>query len=201
MYKYLIFILFSFSLSAQIIPPVEELPEEEETVELEKPKSPWKEKFHYGGNIWVGFWGTLYLEATPMVGWDISEKGTVAGVGASILYYGADKMYGGGLSVGPKVFVRQAIWRTVFAHAEYELMNSSPYNFYDVDPTTITGLNPKNKWGGTGYIGAGFYQNGMRTQGGGFISVLYNLNAPNSGYINRQSIGDGRFVLRIGFFI
>ncbi len=201
MYKYLIFILFSFSLSAQIIPPVEELPEEEETVELEKPKSPWKEKFHYGGNIWVGFWGTLYLEATPMVGWDITEKGTVAGVGASILYYGAEKMYGGGLSVGPKVFVRQAIWRTVFAHAEYELMNSSPYNFYDVDPTTITGLNPKNKWGGTGYIGAGFYQNGMRTQGGGFISVLYNLNAPNSGYINRQSIGDGRFVLRIGFFI
>ena len=201
MYKYLIFILFSLSLSAQIIPPVEELPEEEETVELEKPKSPWKEKFHYGGNIWVGFWGTLYLEATPMVGWDITEKGTVAGVGASILYYGAEKMYGGGLSVGPKVFVRQAIWRTVFAHAEYELMNSSPYNFYDVDPTTITGLNPKNKWGGTGYIGAGFYQNGMRTQGGGFISVLYNLNAPNSGYINRQSIGDGRFVLRIGFFI
>lgn len=186
MYKYLIFILFSFSLSAQIIPPVEELPEEEEAVELEKPKSPWKEKFHYGGNIWVGFWGTLYLEATPMVGWDITEKGTVAGVGASILYYGAEKMYGGGLSVGPKVFVRQAIWRTVFAHAEYELMNSSPYNFYDVDPTTITGLNPKNKWGGTGYIGAGFYQNGMRTQGGGFISVLYNLNAP----IPATSIGN-----------
>src|SRR5690606_25487591 len=124
-------------------------------------------------------WGTLYLEATPMIGWDITEKGTVAGLGASSMYYGADKMYGGGLSVGPKVFVRQAIWRTVFAHAEYEMMNSSPYNFYDVDPTTIQGLNPKNKWGGTGYIGAGFYQNGMRTQGGGFISVLYNLNAPN----------------------
>ena len=200
MYRILFLLLFSLSAYAQIIPPAEPVPEEE-TVELEKPRPQWKDKMHYGGNIWLGFWGTLYVEATPMIGWDISEKGTVAGVGASVMYYGADKIYGGGLSIGPKVFVRQAIWRTVFAHAEYEVMNSSPYNFYDVDPSTIQGLNPKNKWGGTGYVGAGFYQNGMRTQGGGFISVLYNLNAPNSGYINRQSIGDGRLVLRIGFFI
>lgn len=200
MYRILFLLLFPLSASAQIIPPVEPIPDEE-PVELEKPKPQWKDKMHYGGNVWLAFWGTLYLEATPMIGWDITEKGTVAGLGASVMYYGANKMYGGGLSVGPKVFVRQAIWRTVFAHAEYEVMNSSPYNFYNVDPETITEMNPKNRWGGTGYIGAGFYQNGMRTQSGGFISVLYNLNAPNSGFINRQSIGDGRLVLRIGFFI
>lgn len=205
MYRILFFLLITTSSFAQIVIPGEpiEKEEKEKPIEMEKPKPAWKEKMHYGGNIWAGFWGSLYLEATPMVGFDISEKGTVAGLGATILYNGVNRMYGGGLSIGPKVFVRQAIWRSVFAHAEYELMNSSAYNFYDKREAfdSNLSLNPKKVWGGTGYIGAGFYQNGMRTQGGGFISLLYNLNAPNSGFINPQSIGDGRLVLRIGFFI
>ncbi len=209
MHKILLFLLISVGSFAQIIPqgepiPEDDKPEEKKVVELEKPKPLWKERLHYGGNIWLGFWGSLYLDAAPMVGFDITDKGTVAGVGASIIYYGASKNLGGGLSIGPRFFVRQKIWRTVFAHGEYELMNSSPYNFYDTRPTFNPGtsLDPKNKWGGTGYLGVGFYQNRMRQQNGGFISVLYNLGAPNHGFIPQQRIDqEGRFVFRVGFFI
>ena len=201
MYRILFFILFSVSSYAQIIPNGEPIPDDVEEVKDEKPKPEWKERLRYGGNIWAGFYGTLYFEATPMVGIDLTGKGTVAGLGATIMYNGANKIQGGGLSIGPRIFVRQKIWRTIFAHGEYEVINSSPVNFYDTDPSTVQGLDPKNKWGGNGYIGAGFYQNGMRTQNGAFISVLFNPSAPDRGFINRQSIGDGRFVLRLGFLI
>lgn len=201
MYKILLFCLLSFSAFAQILPPAEPIPDEK-PVELEKPKPLWKDRLHYGGNIWLGFWGSFYLDAAPMIGFDVTDKGTVAGLGASIIYSGGSRINGGGLSIGPRLFVRQKVWRTVFAHAEYELMNSTPYNFYDYVPEPNPTLNPKNKWGGTGYVGLGFYQNRMREQSGAFISVLYNLGAPSQGFIPQQRIDqEGRFVFRIGFFI
>jgi hypothetical protein len=201
MYRVLLFCLMSFSSFSQILPPAEPIPEEK-PVEIEKPKPAWKERMHYGGNIWLGFWGSLYLDAAPMIGFDVTDKGTVAGVGASIIYSGVSRANGGGLSIGPRFFVRQKVWRTVFAHGEYELMNSNPYNFYDYVPVANPVLNPKNKWGATGYVGLGFYQNRMREQSGAFISVLYNLGAPNQGFIPQQRIDQqGKFVFRIGFFI
>lgn len=207
MYRILIFVLMSFSATAQVFPPIEYEQEKKEEPKKEEVKiqPAWKDKIHYGGNIWAGFAGSFYFDAAPMVAYELTENGnTMAGIGASIIYSGSSKAYGGGLSIGPRFFVRQGLWRTLFAHAEYELMNSSPYNFYDTRASFAQNqqLDPKNKWGGTGYVGLGFYQNGMRLQKGAFISVLYNLGAPNNGFIPQQRIdSEGRFVFRIGFLI
>lgn len=205
MYRLTLFLLLiSFSTFSQIIPNGEPIPDDEEEpqVELKKQKPAWTENLQYGGNVWLGFWGDLYVEATPMVGMKLNDKGTVAGIGATISYNGSNKIYGGGMSFGPRAFVRQKIWNTVFAHAEYELINSSPYNFYDYEiPQSGIDLDPKNKWGSSAYVGGGFYQGIKGGQGGAFISLLYNL-LPNSGYVNPQAITrDGRLILRVGFFI
>lgn len=203
------FLLFiSISVSAQVIlPKPERIPDDKEVVEKtkepEKVVPEWRERIRYGGNVWMGFWGSFYLDATPMVGYDITGKGTIAGLGASIIVNGKSSDVGGGLSIGPRFFVRQPIWKTVFAHAEYELMNSSKYNFWDTYYLPSTGRPLRgNKWGGAGLIGLGFYQNGYGTQSGAFISVLYNVNAPSSGFISQQRIdSEGRFVFRLGFFL
>lgn len=203
MLKKLFFVLLVSQLSyAQIIPADE--PVKEKVLELEKPKAEWKDRLHYGGNIWLGFAGAFYMDAAPMVGYDLTGNGTVAGVGASLIYYGLRSYEGGGLTVGPRLFLRQKIWRTVFAHAEYELMNSSAYNFYDGaslnNPGSIDPL--ERRWGGTQFIGLGFYQNRMRAQSGPYISVLYNMGATKRGLIPQQRIDpDGYLVFRIGFFI
>lgn len=196
-------LLISVSSFGQIIIPGNEPDDEKQkTVELEKPKPQWIQQLHYGGNIWLGFAGAFYLDAAPMAGIDLTGKGTVVGLGATISYYGISKSLGGGLSAGPRIFARQKIWRTIFAHAEYELINSAPQNFYDSQIVPGQNINLKNRWGDTGYIGLGFYQNRMRAQSGAFISVLYNLGAPNRGYIPQQRIDpDGKFVFRVGFFI
>lgn len=66
----LLFLFLSLRLSAQVIPPAEpiEEPEEDEKepqVLFEKPKPAWRQNLHYGGNIWLGFWGAFILMPLP----------------------------------------------------------------------------------------------------------------------------------------
>jgi hypothetical protein len=204
MQKLIFIFLLSFSLKAQIIPqaePMDEEPQEqqeEKPVLFEKPKAAWKQRMHYGGNIWAQFWGTFYLDASPMLGYDVTEKGTIVGVGASFIYQGGYQQ-GGNVAAGGRLFLRQAIWKSLFAQGEYEFMNApnSPINFYNFD---VDG--PVRKWGASPLIGLGFYQGRNAQQRGSFLSVMYNLGAPSFGYRSLQSIGGNGspFVIRIGYF-
>ena len=204
MQKFIFIFLLSFSLNAQIIPqaePIEEEPQEEQEekpVLFEEPKPAWKQRLHYGGNIWAQFWGALYFDASPMVGYDVTDKGTIVGVGASFIYQGGYQQ-GGNVAAGGRFFVRQAIWKSIFAQGEYEFMNApnNQINFYNFD---VDG--PTRKWGGSPLIGLGFYQGRNAQQRGSFLSVMYNLGAPSFGYRSLQSIGGNGspFVIRIGYF-
>lgn len=198
----IVLLLFSLRLSAQIIPPAEptEEPEEEKEAPIlfEKPKPAWKQNLHYGGNVWLGFWGAFYVDASPMAGYDVTGKGTIVGLGASIIYQGLYKQ-SGSLAYGGRLFLRQAVWRSIFAQAEYELMNASnnANNFYNwkVD-------GPERKWGGSPLIGLGLYQGRTRQQKGSFISLMYNLGSPSFGFVSPQSLGGNGspIVIRIGYF-
>ena len=207
MLKYIFLLLVFTSIYAQIIPQVEpienEEPTKDEPVMFEEPKPLWKQKMHYGGNLWLGFWGAFYIDASPMVGYDISEKGTVAGVGASFIYNGTFNQ-GGNLAAGGRIFIRQAVWKSIFLHGEYELMNAQSSSFYTYDFNDPNNINKPitRKWGGSPLIGAGFYQGGGGQQKGSFISVMYNLGYPTFGYISPQGLGGNNspIVLRFGYF-
>ncbi len=170
---------------------------EEKPIFLEKPKSNFKQNLHYGGNVWLGFFGAFYADVSPMVGYEITNKGTIAGLGGTFIYQGQWQSQGA-YAAGGKVFVRQPIWRSIFAHAEFEMMNAPAYQFYNYNEATDTA----RKWGGSPLVGLGFYQGRTRQQKGSFISVMYNLGYPNSGFISPQGLGGNNspLALRFGFF-
>lgn len=202
------FFLFSLTSVAQIMPQEEPLDEDDKQqteVKIKKERPEWLDKVHYGGNIWGGFFGTLFIDVAPMVGYEITEAGTIAGIGATFVYRGQFQGQNNSLAIGPKIFVRQPIWRSFFAHAEYELVNSDERDFYPFPfvPPNDPNFVPQRKWGGSPLIGLGMYQGRNREQGGSFISVMYNLGYNSVGYINPQGIGGNGspIVLRFGFFI
>ena len=191
-------ILVSLASFAQETP----IEPEEKPIFFEQPKSDFKERLHYGGNLWLGFFGAFYVDASPMVGYEITNAGTVAGVGASFIYQGSFNA-GGVAMAGPRIFIRQPIWRSIFAHAEYELMNAPVNQFYSFDTNNQVGGEFGRKWEGSPLIGAGFYQGRTRQQKGSFISAMYNLGyAYNKGFISPQGLGgnDSPIVIRFGFF-
>jgi hypothetical protein len=198
-------LLFLFqSAFAQVIPAPEPIEEEEEEkpVLFEKPKAAWKANLHYGGNFSLGFFGAFYVDASPMVGYDVSGKGTILGTGAAFIFQGQYGRSRAALSYGGRLFVRQAIWKSVFAHGEYEFMNATRSNFYPVNIMLTQSQNGKRQWGGSPLVGLGLYRGGGAQQKGSFISLMYNLGAPNNGFISPQTIGGSSFpvVLRVGYF-
>lgn len=192
----IIFILLvGFQAFSQEMPQ----PEEEKPVFFEQPTSNFKEKMHYGGNVWAGFFGSFYVDLSPMAGYEITDKGTIAGLGATFIYQGGFNQ-GGTAMAGPRIFIRQAVWRSIFAHAEYELINAPRNQFYSFNGSAEA--TPR-KWEGSPLIGAGFYQGRSREQKGSFISVMYNIGySYNRGFISPQGLGgnDSPFLLRFGFF-
>ena len=169
---------------------------------FEKPKPEWKEKLRYGGTFWLGFFGAFYIDASPMIGYELNDKGTVAGIGANFIFQGTFNRNSAANTnntiFGPKIFIRQQVFKRFFAHAEYEFINAYAdqlysYNLNTTDPS-------KRVWGSSPLIGAGFYQGGDGRRGS-FISLMYNLGYPNRGFISPQSLLGNQtpITLRYGF--
>ncbi|MGR3811516.1 hypothetical protein [Jiulongibacter sp. NS-SX5] len=193
---YILLVLSSISALGQESPQPEEEP-----VYFEQPKSEFKERLHYGGNVWLGFFGAFYADVSPMVGYEITDIGTTAGIGATFIYQGAFNS-GGTAMAGPRLFIRQPIWRSIFAHAEYEIMNAPENQFYSYNQDR-QGIDVGRKWEGSPLVGLGFYQGRTRKQGGSFISIMYNVGySYDRGFISPQGLGGNNspFLLRFGFF-
>lgn len=195
--------IFVFLLAFQAFSQEMPQPEEDKPIYFEQPKSNFKENLHYGGNLWLGFFGSFYADLSPMAGYELNELGTIGGLGATFIYQGRYYVDGTGVAMaGPRLFIRQPIWRSIFAHAEYEIINAPESQFYSFDqnnpPTTI-----QRKWEGSPLVGLGFYQGGNRLQAGSFISVMYNIgHSYGKGFVSPQGLGgnDSPLVLRLGFF-
>jgi hypothetical protein len=202
--KIIFFVLIIQVAYSQVIPAPEPIEEEEEAkpVLFEKPKAAWKSNLHYGGNFSLGFFGAFYVDASPMVGYDVSGKGTIVGTGAAFIFQGQYARSGAALSYGGRIFIRQAIWKSVFAQGEYEFMNGSRSNFYPINSLLTQSEQAKRQWGSSPLVGLGLYRGGGMQQKGSFVSVMYNLGAPNRGFISPQTIGGNTIplALRVGYF-
>ena len=178
----------------------EEPQEKEKPAFFEQPKPAWKDKLRYGGNFWLGFFGAFYIDVSPMVGYEVSNKGTVVGLGANLIYQGVFNG-GGNFVYGPKLFVRQPVFRSIFAQAEYEMMNAYSNQFYSFNANTPVS-DIKKKWEGSPLIGAGFYQ-GRQGQRGSYLALMYNLGYPNRGFISPQGLGGNNspIVIRFGILL
>ena len=169
---------------------------------FEKPKPEWREKLRYGGTFWLGFFGAFYIDASPMVGYELNDKGTVAGIGANFIFQGTFNRNSAANTnntiFGPKIFIRQQVFKRFFAHAEYEFINAYADQFYSYNLNTTD--PSKRVWGSSPLIGAGFYQGGDGKRGS-FISLMYNLGYPNRGFISPQSLlgSETPITLRYGF--
>ena len=203
--KYWLFLACSFLPIAQLVAqeiPLEEKPLiEKSTIPTSLQEKPaWRERLHYGGNLWLGFFGSFYVDVSPMVGYEVTSRGTVAGLGGTFIYQG-----GGGIpadiSVGPRLFVRQAVWRSIFVHAEYEWMRARTDQFYSYDPLVLPNEPSRLKWEGAPVVGIGFYQ-GQGGQSGSFLALMYNLGYPIKGFVSPQGLGgrNSPLSLRFGFF-
>lgn len=157
-----------------------------------------KSKLHYGGNAWASYFNGLFLDLSPTLGYDLNEKGTMLGLSLAIVSFGNSPQKEERFSIGPRVFVRQPIWKSIFAHGEIEAMNASKSQFNDAPPV-VTDFS--KDWRVSPLVGLGFYQGGGGQQRGSFISVLYNLS--NNGYVNPlTSFGStSLFVFRIGVLL
>ena len=169
---------------------------------FEKPKPEWKEKLRYGGTFWLGFFGAFYIDASPMIGYELNDKGTVAGIGVNFIFQGTFNRNSAANTnntiFGPKIFIRQQVFKRFFAHAEYEFINAYADQFYSYNLNTTD--PSKRFWGSSPLIGAGFYQGGDGRRGS-FISLMYNLGYPNRGFISPQSLLGNQtpITLRYGF--
>ena len=84
------------------------------------------DKFFTGGNIGFQIGNPTMIDVSPLLGYKIT-KHTSIGIGASYLYYhfhevtyNADYISN---TYGGRFFAEQTIWRDLFAHGEYEVLN------------------------------------------------------------------------------
>ena len=196
------FIISTLSVFSQEGIPTSSDKDSQTQVFFEKPKPEWKEKLRYGGTFWLGFFGAFYIDASPMIGYELNDKGTVAGIGANFIFQGTFNRNSAANTnntiFGPKIFIRQQVFKRFFAHAEYEFINAYADQFYSYNLNTTD--PSKRVWGSSPLIGAGFYQGGDGRRGS-FISLMYNLGYPNRGFISPQSLLGNQtpITLRYGF--
>lgn len=91
-----------------------------------KQKFSLKDRIFTGGNLGLQFGNPTMIEIAPLVGFKITKKAS-AGIGATYLYYKYSDLFYTATYIsniyGGRVFGEYVIWRGIFAHAEYEVLN------------------------------------------------------------------------------
>lgn len=164
-----------------------------DTSATEPPEKPSKfdwSRVQIGGGLGLQFGSTTVIDIAPTFGYQITDD-FIVGIGITYLYFGipeydySSSVYGGG------PFARYIIYEELFAHVEYQVLNSETY-LIDQQNRIIAQFreNVQYFWVGAGYrqsLGSNSYL---------MLMVLYDLNdAPGSIYptnpIIRMGIGIG----------
>ncbi|MBL4657507.1 MAG: hypothetical protein JKX73_05860 [Flavobacteriales bacterium] len=141
----------------------------------ESSKFSW-DKVQVGGGLGLQFGSTTVVNLSPTFGYQLTEM-LVAGFGVTYLYFGipaydySSSVYGGG------PFARYVVLEDLFAHVEYQILNSETY-LVDQQNRIVAQFreNVHYFWVGAGY---------MLSMGGNaslMVMALYDLNE-SPGYI------------------
>jgi hypothetical protein len=148
-----------------------------------------KDRIRVGGNFSFQLGNATFIDVSPFVTYMVTERFNVS-AGATYQYIrfripgfpgGENSIYGG------RVFARQFILPSVFAHAEYETLNTV-YPFFDGNV-----FEYRRGWVPAGFIGGGYNQSAGR-RAAFQLTILYNLL-----YDNLRSPYNSPWVIRTGF--
>ncbi|MFN7117878.1 MAG: hypothetical protein ACK4TA_13845 [Saprospiraceae bacterium] len=165
------------------------------SAEQTKPKNNFASHLWYGGNIGLGFSSNSFqslfqIGLSPMVGYKLFDQFSV-GPRVSFFYSHYRYNFGGGdvqtanpITWTAGAFARYKLFRTIFAHAEYEFENSPVFTIGGSGDLEVLREQRTNT-----YLGAG-YNSGERF--GYEIMVLYNLSLPENSV-------ESPFDIRFGF--
>ena len=150
------------------------------------------DRIYFGGNFGLQFGSYTHIEASPIVGYMISDK-LSAGVGVIYQYFkirGTSQVGDYETNIyGGKLFGRYNFSQQLFGYTEYENIN------LDVIFNTSNGYELGRAWVPAYFIGGGYFQP-IGNRAGFTVMALYNIlhNPARSPY-------NSPLVLRVGFTI
>jgi hypothetical protein len=156
-----------------------------------------------GGNFGLQFGDVVYVDISPSFGYYVIENKLQVGLGFKNIYYnqkrdyfyyiGSTRYVSPGFKTflyGPSVFLQYNVWKGLFVHGEYELINKEPY--YRARYPEGARINVSHL-----LLGGGFTQP-MGKAGNFYLSLLYNvLDGDESIYTG--TFGALPLILRMGF--
>ncbi len=143
----------------------------------------WTDRLWFGGGIGAGFGTVDYIEVTPIVGYNLTERFSFGG-GLTYRYRNDDRLPGSTNDYGANVFGRYTVFRGFYVHGEYEYLN---YEFVSGGSTDRDNFNSL-------LAGPGFHKPlGRRT--GLYVSALYNFSYDEDDIFSPY---DDRWSFRVG---
>ncbi len=157
--------IFLLLLSLARITPLTAQTHSRDSIPYSRPA--FKDRLFIGGNFGVQFGNVTLVDVSPLVGYRITERLATA-VGVIYQYYHEEyNQYSYSTHIfGGRTWLRYYVFRGLFAHAEYELLNYDPYDtFLENDRINVSSY----------LLGGGYTQ---WLGGSSFISltVLWDLN-------------------------
>jgi len=147
------------------------------------PTNPFRNKLYTGGGVGLQIGGVTLIEVSPILGYIITNKLSV-GIGASYQFMKIREYNISSNTYGGSVFSRYTIWRNIFAHAEYELLNFENITLYN------NVISKQRMYVSSLFVGGGYRQM-IGENSAMVLLVLWNLNeTPYTPYTNP--------ILRIG---
>ena len=141
------------------------------------PKNPFRNKLYTGGSVGLQIGDVTLIEVSPILGYNITKNLSI-GIGASYQFMKIREYNISSNTYGGSVFSRYTIWRSIFAHAEYELLNFENIELYN-------NVIHKQRMNVSSLFVGGGYRQMIGENSAMVLLVLWNLNeTPYTPYTN-----------------
>ena len=147
-----------------------------------------KERMYFGGNFSLQFGSLTFIDISPLAGVMLTEK-LSTGLGATYQYLNFRYANSSSSVYGGRVFGRYNITQNIFAHTEFESLNTA---YIERGPTPADDRLIRD-WVNGFFVGGGYFTP-FGNRGGANITLLYNLV-----YDSKRSPYNEPYVIRVGF--